>query len=166
MLQKDNALAKSPGRTTVILEPASKAKDGAAWVAVTWGELPDGKSFLRGNAYGLQAKMDDGKTYHLWMTPQTGDPIDVGQVDADQSGSGFIMSTELPAVDQGKSVMLTADAPGAKQPGEVLAKADLPKLKPFMQAPSEAEPQAKSGSSSQQMHQDQKKQPGDQKPAK
>jgi hypothetical protein len=166
MLQRDNALAKSPGRTTVILEPASKAKEGAAWVAVTWGELPDGKSFLRGNAYGLQAKLDDGKIYHLWITPLAGDPIDIGQLDADQNGSGFIMTTELPAVDQGKSVMLTADAPVAKQPGEALAKADLPKLKPSMQAPPSAEPQAKSGSSSQQMHQDQKKQPGDPKPAK
>jgi hypothetical protein len=167
MLQKENALAKSPGRTTVILEPASKAKDGkdrAAWVAVTWGELPDGKSFLRANAYGLQAKLDDGKTYHLWLTPQTGDPIDIGQLEADQSGSGFIMTTELPAVDQGKSVMLTADAPGSKQPGQVLAKADLPKLKPSMQSPESAEPQAKSGSTSQQMHQE--KQSGDQPPAR
>src|SRR5438105_6430370 len=46
-LQKDLAIAKSPGRTTIILQTADKkAKDGA-WAAVTWGELPGGKSFMR-----------------------------------------------------------------------------------------------------------------------
>jgi hypothetical protein len=161
LLQKDAALAKAPGRTTVIVESpdGKKAKDGAAWAAVVWGELPDGKSFMRVNAYGLGEKANG--SYHAWMQPQTGEPIDLGQLDIDQSGSGYAMTTELPALDQGKQVMLTVDAPGSKQPGDVLAKADLPVLKPTMSAAStEAEtpqadaPQAKSGSDTQKMHQE------------
>lgn len=168
-LQKDNALAKSAGRTTIVLEPAAKkgaksSKDGVAWAAVTWGELPDGKTFMRANAYGLLEKREGGKDYHLWFVPQTGDPVDVGTLEPDQNGSGFAMNSELPAVDQGKAVMLTSDPQNSKQPGEVIAKADLPKLKPTAAAPPAAEqPQARSGSTSQQMHQE--GQPADQKPA-
>jgi Anti-sigma-K factor rskA len=176
-LQKDLSLSRSPGRTTVIVEAAqpAKPKKGVApagersWAAVTWGELPSGKSWMRVNAYGLSQKLDGGKAYHLWMAPQTGDPIDIGAVEIDQNGSGYVMKAELPGVDQGKSVMLTLDAQDAKQPGEVIAKADLPKLQPTMAAPptqaqdaqqsaapaSQAAPanQAKSGTESQQMHQ-------------
>lgn len=174
-LQKDNAIAKSPGRTTVILEPAAAAKkgakpskEGASWAAVTWGELPDGKTFMRVNAYGLLEKREGGKDYHLWFQPQSGDPVDVGALEPDQNGSGFAMNSELPAIDQGKQVMLTSDAQNAKQPGDVIAKADLPKLKPTtVSAPpaaAGAEPQAKTGNTSQQMHQSEQKPAGD-KPA-
>jgi hypothetical protein len=160
-LQKDDALAKSPGRTTVLLEPpAKKAAKGApaatpAWAAVVWGELPDGKTFARVNAYGLLENREEGKDFHAWFVPQTGDPVDMGALEVDPNGSGFAMITELPAVDQGKSVLLTADPSGSKQPGTVLAKADLPKLTPTQAAPgaAPAEPQAKSGTTSQQMHQ-------------
>lgn len=158
-LQKDDALAKSPGRTTIVIEPDKKSKSGdKAWAAVTWGELPTGKSFMRVNAYGLAPKLDGNKNYHVWFQPQSGDPIDIGQLEGDMNGSGFATISTLPAIDQGKSVMLTADAPDAKQPGDVLAKAELPKLKPTMQvAPPAAndQPQAKTGSTSQQMHQEQ-----------
>jgi len=169
-LQKDLSLARSPGRTTVIVEAAqpAKAKKGAApssdrsWAAVTWGELPTGKSWMRVNGYGLSQKLDAGKAYHLWMAPQTGDPVDVGVIETDQNGSGFVMKSDLPGVDQGKAVMLTIDPQDAKQPGEVVAKADLPKLQPTMtalpqpqdtqQAPA-SENKAKTGADTQQMHQ-------------
>ena len=169
-LQRDNALAKSPGRTTVVLEAADKKAKQGAWAAVTWGELPDGKTFMRINAYGLEPKLDGGKTYHLWMQPLTGAPVDVGALESEPNGSGFAMNSELPAVDQGKSVMLTTDADGSKQPGDTIAKADLPTLKPSMTAPAAASdaPQAKSGSTSQQMHQEPAKTPpaSEQKPGK
>jgi hypothetical protein len=159
-LQKDNALAKSPGRVTLIVEPQDKKAKGTAWAAVTWGELPDGKSFLRANAYGLGTKPEGGKAYHLWFTPQTGDPIDLGALDPDSDGDAFVMVGALPAVDQGKAVVLTTDTPGAKQPGDVIASAELPKLKPQHAAPASDEtPQAKSGTTSQQMHQQQKSEP-------
>ncbi|HEY6912979.1 MAG TPA: hypothetical protein VI356_26605 [Myxococcales bacterium] len=141
-LQKEVALDRSPGRTTVILQgeqpAAKKSKKAAApaaapaWAAATWGELPNGKSWMRVNAYGLQ-NLDNNKTYHVWMQRTSGDPVDVGGLDVDQNGSGFAMSSDLPGIDQGKGVMLTIDASGAKQPGDVVAKADLPKLQPTMQ---------------------------------
>jgi hypothetical protein len=146
-LQKEVALGRSPGRTTVVLQSAeptakkSKAKSAApatssAWAAVTWGELPNGKSWMRVNAYGLQQNLEGGKSYHVWMQPASGDPVDVGPIDVDQNGSGFAMGNDLPGIDQGKAVMLTTDASGAKQPGDVVAKADLPKLQPTLtQAP-------------------------------
>ena len=176
-LQKDDAIAKSPGRTTIILDPAAattgkagKKKAAAAndtskaWAAATWGELPDGKTFLRVNAYGLLENRESGKDFHVWFQPQSGNPVDVGALEPDQNGNGFAMNIELPAIDQGKQVMLTADAQGSKQPGDVLAKADLPKLKPTTQAapPASGDSQAKSGSTSQQMHQGQ---PAGEKPA-
>ena len=118
---------------------------------------------MRVNAYGLSQNLDGGKVYHLWMAPQTGDPVDIGAIEIDQNGSGFAMKADLPGVDQGKAVMLTIDAHDAKQPGEVVAKADLPKLQPTMtgaapqaqdtqQAPA-SESKAKTGSDTQQMHQ-------------
>jgi hypothetical protein len=165
-LQKDVSLARSPGRTTVLVEAAQTAKKGAApaatrsWAAVTWGELPNGKSWMRVNAYGLSQNLEGGKAHHLWMVPQTGDPIDVGAIEVDQNGSGFAMKLDLPGVDQGKAVLLTIDAHDAKQPGDVIAKADLPKLQPTMtgalpqaQEAQKAPPAAKTGSDTQQMHQ-------------
>jgi len=118
---------------------------------------------MRVNAYGLSQNLDGGKAYHLWMAPQTGDPVDIGAIDIDQNGSGFAMKADLPGVDQGKAVMLTIDAHDAKQPGEVVAKADLPKLQPTMtgaapqaqdtqQTPA-SESKAKAGTDTQQMHQ-------------
>jgi hypothetical protein len=164
-LQKEVTLDRSPGRTTVILqapEPAAGKKPGAAapavskaWAAVTWGELPDGKSFMRVNAYGLEQNLEGGKAYHLWMQPQTGDPIDVGVLDVDQNGSGFAMKAGLPGIDQGKGVLLTTNAENTKQPGDVVAKADLPKLQPAMAPAPKAQenPQARPGNDAQQMHQ-------------
>jgi hypothetical protein len=139
---------------------AASANAGA-WAVATWGELPNGKSWMRANGYGLQAP--DGKAYHLWMQPASGNPVDVGALDVDQNGSGFTMASDLPGIDQGKSVMLTLDASGSKQPGDTIAKSDLPPLKPTMQpSPGQAnqqqsspqqENQAKSNPDSQQMHQ-------------
>ena len=164
-LQKDISLARSPGRTTVIIEAAQSGKKTATpanrpWAVATWGELPNGKSWMRVNAYGLSQNLEGGKTYHLWMVPQSGDAVDVGAIDIDQNGSGLAMKLDLPGVDQGKAVMLTIDGQDAKQPGETIAKADLPKLQPTMtglqpQAQEEQKPpasQAKPGSESQQMH--------------
>jgi hypothetical protein len=160
-LQRDLAVAKSPGRTTVVLQAANKkAGDSAAWAAVTWGELADGKSWMRVNAYGVGNKPADNKAYHVWLQPASGAPVDLGAIDVDSNGDGFVMKTDLPGIDQGKSVMLTTDAEGAKQPGDVIAKADLPKLQPTMKAAppasadNAAQPQAKANPTSQQMHQE------------
>jgi len=175
-LQREVTFDRSPGRTTVVLQaaqPAAAGKKGkaaatpesaGAWAAVTWGELPSGKSWMRVNAYGLQQNLD-GKSYHVWMVPASGDPVDVGALDVDQNGGGFAMKSDLPGIDQGKSVMLTTDAAGTKQPGDAVAKADLPKLQPTMQAPAaqgqaqgasqqpaEQPGQERSGNESQQMH--------------
>ena len=164
-LQTEVTLDRSPGRTTVVLQApeqqATGKKRGAAapaeskaWAAATWGEMPDGKSWMRVNAYGL-AQSEGGKAYHLWMQPQTGNPIDVGALDVDQNGSGFAMKSDLPGIDQGKAVMLTLNADNTKEPGDVVAKADLPKLQPTMApAPKVQEnPQARPGNDAQQMHQ-------------
>lgn len=155
-LQRDLAVAKSPGRITVILQADKKSKD-SAWAAATWGELENGKSWMRVAAYGVGNKPADNKSYHVWLQPLSGAPVDVGPVDVDANGDGFVMKVDLPAIDQGKAVMLTADAESAKQPGDVIAKADLPKLKATMKAapPADkpAEPQAKTGQTSQPMHQ-------------
>ncbi|HZX94132.1 MAG TPA: anti-sigma factor, partial [Myxococcales bacterium] len=113
----------------------------------------------RMNAYGLQQNQD-GRTYHLWFQPASGQPVDGGALDPDQNGSGFAMATDLPGLDQGKAVLLTLDASGAKQPGETVVKADLPQLKPTLPKPgpqqqgAPQEPgQARSGTDTQQMHQ-------------
>ena len=173
-LQKDVTLAHSPGRTTVIIEaPAPAGKKAAAaaspkaWAAVTWGELPTGKTFMRVNAYGLSQNLEAGKVYHVWLQPVSGDPIDVGAIEIDHNGSGYAMKMDLPAIDQGKAVMLTIDASDAKKPGEVVARADLPKLQSTItQAPPQQaqdqkpagqdqpqQSQAKTRTDTQQMHQ-------------
>jgi anti-sigma-K factor RskA len=152
-LQKDDALLRSPGRTTVILQASDKKEK--SWAAVTWGEFPSGKSFMRVNGYGLEDKLEGGKTYHAWFVPQTGNAVDLGELSPDANASGFTMASDLPPVDQGKTVELTLDAAGAKEPGDVVAKADLPKLSAskVVEALPSDQPQAKSGSTSQQMHQ-------------
>src|SRR2546427_9257859 len=104
---------------------------------------------MRVNAYGLSPSLEGGKAYHVWMQPKSGDPVDMGGLEADQNGSGFAIKLDLPPIDQGKSVMLTMDAQDAKRPGDVVASADLPKLKP---TPTTAPPQAQA-------------QPGEQAPA-
>src|SRR5579859_7277046 len=141
-MQTDLAIARDPGRVTVLLAPAdaeakvSKKKAAQAsdapkaestWAAVTWGEAPGGKTWMRVNAYGL-VKLENGQSYHVWMTPASGDPVDLGMLDADSNGSAYALATGLPALGQGKSVALSLDDSGAKQQGKVLAKADLPKL--------------------------------------
>ncbi len=158
-LQDENAVLRSPGRTTVILQPGKSDKSDT-WAAVAWGELPDGKTFMRASGYGLQT-LTNGENYHVWMLPKDGAPVDVGGLEVDPNGAGFTMAQELPPVDQGKSVELTIDEQNAKEPGKIVASADLPKLQPTKTAPQQpapaqqpAEPaQAKSGSTSQQMHQ-------------
>ena len=169
-LQKDVALLRSPGRTTVILQaPPPAGKKGAAaalksWAAATWGELPNWKTWMRVSAYGLSQELGGGKAYHVWLQPLSGAPVDVGAMEADSNGDGFAMKTDLPAIDQGKAIMLTIDASDAKQPGEIVARADLPKLEARMQpAPQQAQDQnqvpaqsdqaqGKSRTDSQQMH--------------
>jgi hypothetical protein len=176
-LQTELTTARDPGRTTVLLAPASaedssakgKKKGAAAatpnaeasWAAVTWGEAAGGKTWMRVQGYGL-SKLENGQTYHVWMTPASGDPVDVGVLDADQNGSAMLQSDPtLPAIDQGKSVSLTQDDSGSKKPGTVLAKADLPKLQPSAPAaaaPAQQQdlPQARSADTTQQMHQEPK----------
>lgn len=151
-MQNEQALLETAGRTTVILQPGKSDKT-ETWAAVTWGEQPDGHSYMRGYGYGLQ-KLDDNKSYHLWLLPKDGSPIDLGALE-DANGSGFVMKTDLPPVDQGKTAELTIDDDNAKQPGDVVATADLPNLEPTTMKPAaSSEPgQAKSGNTSQQMHQ-------------
>jgi anti-sigma-K factor RskA len=173
-LQQDLTLARDPGRTTVMLAPvdasASTSKKKAtaatpspetAWAAVTWGEAAGGKTWMRVNAYGL-AKLENGQAFHLWLTPASGNPVDVGTLDADQNGSAYLIAQNLPGLDQGKSVTLSQDDSGAKAPTKVLAKADLPKLQPSASAAAPAAPpaqnsqnalpQARSTDTTQQMH--------------
>jgi len=154
-LQKDLALARNPGRTTVILTNVNKdAKDGV-WAAVTWGESPDGKTWMRAQAYGL-GKPEGGRIYHVWFQPQTGDPVLVGTLEVDQNGSSEALTMGLPALAEGKSAMLTMDAPDSKVPGEVVAQTDLPKLESTVTAvppPAGDQPQARPGESTQPMHQ-------------
>ena len=168
-LQKDVALLRSPGRTTVVLQaPASTGKKAApaskSWAAATWGELPNGKTWMRVYAYGLSQDLGSGKAYHVWLQPLSGDPIDVGALEADSNGDGSAMKVDLPAIDQGKAVILTIDSSDSKQPGETVARADLPKLEARMKAvPQQAQEQnqapaqpdqaqGKAGTDSQQMH--------------
>jgi hypothetical protein len=169
-LQKDVALLRSPGRTTVVLQvPAATGKKAPAaasnsWAAATWGELPNGKTWMRVYAYGLSQELGSGKAYHVWMQPASGDPVDIGALEADSNGDGVAMKVDLPAIDQGKAVILTIDSSDAKQPGETVARAELPKLEPRMkaapqqaqdqnQAPAQSDQaQGKPATDSQQMH--------------
>ena len=175
-MQTDLAIARDPGRVTVLLNPAadadakptSKGKkaafdDSAApkaettWAAITWGEAPGGKTWMRTNAYGL-VKLENGQSYHAWLTPASGAPVDLGILESDANGSAYALATGLPALDQGKSVSLSLDDSATKQMGKVLAKADLPKLQstaaaaPVTAPPADATPQAKTGETTNAMH--------------
>jgi hypothetical protein len=179
-MQGDLALARDPGRTTVLLAPADADKPAgtnaaaattkaaaaktdapataATWAAATWGEAAGGKTWMRVNAYGLE-KLENGQSFHAWLTPASGDPVDLGALEADQNGSAYLLSNNLPALDQGKSVALSLDDSSAKQQGKVLAKADLPKLQstaaaaPAVPPATNAAPQAKTGETTNAMHQ-------------
>jgi hypothetical protein len=170
-LQSDLALAKDPGRVAVVLQAANADKSSkkkaaasadaasttAAWAAATWGEQNDGKTWMRVDAYGLNTHPDNGAQYHAWMTPQTGEPIDLGALEINSNGSGYLLASNLPAVDQGKSLALTLDDPSVKQMGQAVAQADLPKLQPTAVVPSTPAkdvPQAKTGETTQPMHQE------------
>jgi anti-sigma-K factor RskA len=169
-LQTELTAARDPGRTTVVLEAGDKSAAPAkkkavatpaaetAWAAATWGEAAGGKTWMRINAYGL-AKLENGQSIHIWMTQASGEPVDLGALDADQNGSAYLLANNLPALDQGKSLTLSQDDSGSKQPGKVLAKTDLPKLQASASAPPTAAPdkspqlpQARSGETTQQMH--------------
>jgi hypothetical protein len=180
-MQTDLAIARDPGRVTVLLTPVdadakpsnSKKKaavapavaDDAApkaestWAAITWGEAPGGKTWMRTDAYGL-VKLENGQSYHAWLTPASGSPVDLGALEADANGSAYALATGLPALDQGKSVSLSLDDSASKEQGKVLAKADLPKLQstaaaaPAMAPPADATPQAKTGETTNAMHKD------------
>jgi hypothetical protein len=145
---------RDAGRTTVILQGAGAAKRGkagtGAWGAATWGEQPDGKSWLRLNAYGL-APAPAGKTYDLWFVSATGDSIQVGKLDPNTDGSAYLEGRDLPGVDKGKSVLVSVDDENAKAPGQPLFQAALPKLTPTQHAaaPSSGQEQAQEQSGTQ-----------------
>jgi anti-sigma-K factor RskA len=181
--QLDLSAARDPGRVTVLLAPAdadagakaSKKKAAAAsdapkaestWAAVTWGEAAGGKTWMRVNAYGL-VKLENGQSYHTWLTPASGNPVDLGALEADANGSAYAYARDLPALADAKSVALSLDESGQKQQGKVLAQADLPKLQSAVaaaqvqapptdaQAPAtDALPQAKTGETTNAMHKD------------
>lgn len=146
-LEAESNVLKSAGRTTVLLESADKsksaAKKGAApaaaasWAAATWGEGDAGKSWLRVSAYGLQAA-PEGKSYGVWFTPLTGEPVLAGKLEPAADGSAFAMAKDLPGVDQGKLVAVSLDDAEAKAPGTALMSAELPVLKASKAAPATA----------------------------
>ena len=129
---------RDPGRTTVILQAPAAPKRGAptstAWGAAIWGEQPDGKSWMRLNAYGL-SPAPAGKVYQFWFVSAAGDSIPVGKVDPNPEGSAYLEGKDLPGVDQGKSAMVTLDDENAKTHGQPLFQGSLPKLKPEQQGP-------------------------------
>jgi anti-sigma-K factor RskA len=129
-LSRDLTIARSAGRTTVILR--GKDKD-TQWAAATWGESEGGKSWMRVSAYGLPTA-SGGKSYRAWFIPQNGEPVQIGTLDPDNDGSAFVMSGNLPAIDQGKSVVISLDSDNAKAPEQVVIEAPLPALKVTMPA--------------------------------
>ena len=124
---------RDPGRTTVILQSASAGKRGSAasnaWGAATWGEQPDGKSWIRLNAYGL-SPAPAGKVYQFWFVSAAGDSVPVGKVDPNTDGNAHVEGKDLPAVDQGKTAMVSLDDENSKTQGQPLFQAELPKLTP------------------------------------
>jgi hypothetical protein len=150
------ARLRDAGRTTVILQSVSAGKRGkvaagdGAWGAATWGEQPDGKSWVRLNAYGL-APAPSAKAYGVWFVSAAGDSIQVGKLDPNTDGSAFLEGRDLPGVDQGKSLLVSLDGDNAKTPGQVLFQASLPKLTPSQHAavPSSAKEQAQEQSGAQ-----------------
>jgi len=124
---------RDPGRTTVILQAPAAPKKGSpastAWGAAIWGEQPDGKTWMRLNAYGL-TPAPAGKVYQFWFVSASGDSILVGKVDPNTDGSANVEGKDLPGVDQGRSAMVTLDDENAKTHGQPLFQGALPKLKP------------------------------------
>lgn len=136
-LEAENNLMRSAGRTTVILESVTiKPKKGAAvstrdagWAAATWGEGSDGKTWMKVSAYGLKPAAE-GKVYRVWVEPKDGLPVEGGKLELTSDGNAFAWLTDLPAVDQGKSVLIAMDESDAKAPGAPVISAPLPTLKP------------------------------------
>jgi anti-sigma-K factor RskA len=123
------------GRTTVILQSvAKKGKTaGGPWGAATWGEQPDGKSWLRLNAYGL-TPAPSGKAYQFWFVSAGGDSILAGKIEPNTDGSAYVEGRDLPGVDQGKMALVSIDDENAKTQGQPLFQAALPKLTPSQHA--------------------------------
>jgi hypothetical protein len=137
-LEGENNLMRSAGRTTVILEGATiKPKKGAAaassrdagWAAATWGETSDGKTWMKVSAHGLKPAAE-GKVYRIWLEPKDGPHVEGGKLELTSDGNAFAWLTDLPAVDQGKTVLIAMDESDAKAPGEAVLSATLPTLKP------------------------------------
>jgi type II secretory pathway pseudopilin PulG len=133
LLEAEVNQLRDPGRTTVILQSASSGKRGTttsnAWGAATWGEQPDGKSWIRLNAYGLSPG-PAGKVYQLWFVSAAGDSIPVGKLDPNADGNAYLEGKDLAAVDQGKTAMVSLDDGSSKTNGQPLFQAALPKLTP------------------------------------
>ncbi len=144
---------RDPGRTTVILQSSGAGKGGkaasAAWGAATWGEQPDGKSWMRLNTYGL-APAPAGKVYQFWFVSAAGDSILVGKVEPNTEGNAYAEGKDLPGVDQGKMALVSLDDENAKTHGQPLFQAALPKLTPSQHAapPAQGQPDAKAGAQS------------------
>jgi anti-sigma-K factor RskA len=159
---------RDPGRTTVILQSAGGGKAAsAAWGAATWGEQPDGKSWMRLNAYGLQPA-PSGKAYQFWFVSAAGNSILVGKLDANSEGSAYAEGKDLPGVDQGKSVLVSLDDENAKTHSQPLFQAQLPKLTPSQHAAppaaqSQGGTQAEQGAQGQAAGEKQPAQPAQQK---
>ena len=136
-VEGDLVRLRDPGRTTLLLQSTAKPKKGAAaptaWGAATWGELADGKTWVRLNAYGL-AQPGQGKVYELWFEPASGDPIQAGKLDVSQDGSAFAEGKDLPGVDHGKRLAVALQDENAKAPGEIVIQAALPKMAPIAHA--------------------------------
>jgi hypothetical protein len=126
--QKDLSLARSAGRTALILNAPAKS-ESKSWAVATVGE-ENGKSWVRLQAYGLP-EAAEGQTLRAWYEPAEGDPIPAGTLERASDGSAFLLAKDLPGVDQGKRVFVTADKSDAAKPaGDVLMEAQLPKLQP------------------------------------
>ena len=141
---------RDPGRTTVILQSAGAGKRGkaasSAWGAATWGEQPDGKSWMRLNAYGL-APAPAGKVYRFWFVSASGDSVLVGKVEPNTEGNSEAEGKDLPGVDQGKMAVVSLDEENAKTHDQPLFQAALPKLTPSQHAAPapQAQAEAKAG---------------------
>jgi hypothetical protein len=136
-LEGDLNRLRTAGRTTVILQPSAPpaAKKGkaaeavsGAWGAATLGEQPDGKTWIRLDAYGL-AQPPQGKVYELWLQTSAAAPVMVAKLDPAQDGTAFGDGKDLPAIDQGTRLFLSVDDEEAKKPGSEVFQAELPKLK-------------------------------------
>ena len=140
---------RDAGRTTVILQSVAKKGKSAAgpWGAATWGEQPDGKSWLRLNAYGL-TPAPSGKAYQFWFVSAGGDSILAGKIEANTDGNAYVEGKDLPGVDQGKMALVSLDDENAKTQGQPLFQAALPKMTPTQHAAaaaSKADTQAQPG---------------------